>query len=422
MSSHDDVVITGVGVVSPLGTGTEQFWEALRSGHSGVRELDMFVGSGLSVRFGAAVTDFDPKEYVKPRKSLKVMSREIQMAFAAATMATTHAALSTGDVAPERLGVVYGTDFLHCDLQETEPAFGACVEAGHFNFSKWGIEAPESIHPLWMLKYLPNMPACHIGIAHDARGPNNTVTLGEVSSLTAIDEALHVLRRDQADVMIAGGTGSRLHPTVWVRSFLGQVSHHRESPAEACRPFDRRRDGVVNGEGAAAIVLERREHAEARRANILAEVRAAALRFEPRHSNGPLEGTAIAGAIRSTLEEANLTAADIGHVNAHGLSTTIDDRIEAQAIRDTLGNVPVFAPKSYFGHLGAGGGTVELIASLLALQDRSVPPTLNYQHPDPECPVNVIQGEPLADTPPVALVLNHSPTGQAAALIVSATD
>lgn len=422
MSSHDEVVITGVGVVSPLGTGADQFWSALCAGDSGIRELEMFAGSALPVRFGAAVEDFDPKLYVKPRKSLKVMSREIQLAFAAAAMATSDAALSTDVVAPERLGVVYGTDFLHCDLEEVVPAFAACARAGQFEFEHWGIEAPEAIHPLWMLKYLPNMPACHIGIANDARGPNNSVTLGDVSSLTAIDEALHVIRRGQADVMIAGGTGSRLHPSVWVRSFLGQVSHRGEAPEQASRPFDKNRDGVVNGEGAAAIVLERREHAQARRAKVLATIRATSTRFEPRQADGSLEGKAIAGVIQATLEEANLTPADIGHVNAHGLSTTTDDKIEAQAIRATLGDVPVFAPKSYFGNLGSGGGSVELVASVLALQERIVPPTLNFEEPDPECPVNVVHGKPLTDSRPIALKLSHNPTGQAAAMIISAAE
>lgn len=420
MSSLDEVVITGVGVVSPLGTGTDKFYEGIREGRSGIRDLEMFDGSDLPVRFGAAVTDFEPKEHVKPRKSLKVMSREIQMAFAAAAMASDEANLSADRVDPERLGVVYGSDFLHCDLPETEPAFSACRTGDRFDFEKWA-NALEIIHPLWMLKYLPNMPACHIGIAIDARGPNNSITLGDVSSLTAIGEAVHVIRRGQADAMIAGGSGSRVHPTIWVRSFLGQVSHRGEVPSQASRPFDRDRDGLVNGEGAAAIVLERLDHAKARGAKIIAHVRATASRFEPWRPGRPLKGDSISSAIRATLGSAELSPKDIGHVNAHGLSTTLDDQIEALAIRDTLGNVPVFAPKSYFGSLGAGGGTVELVASLLAMQEGFVPRTLNYEHADRECPVNVIHQEPLLGAPPVAMVLNHAPTGQASALIVSAS-
>jgi len=421
MSRHDEVVITGLGVVSPLGCGVERFWSALQNGDSGVHNLEIFEGADLPVHFGAAVRDFDPKVYVKPRKSLKVMSREIQLAFAAASMASGEANLSADSVAPERLGVVFGSDFIHCDLHETVSAFRACMKDGTFDFKKWGSEAIEAIHPLWMLKYLPNMPACHIGIAHDARGPNNSVTLGDVSSLLAIDEAYHVLRRGQADIMLAGGTGSRLHPTMWLRSYIGQVSHHVESPEQASRPFDRRRDGVVNGEGAAAVVLERLEHAKARGAKIIATVRATASRFESWKPLQPLEGHAIKSAIQTALEKAKLSPADIGHVNAHGLSTTWDDKIEAQAIRDTLGDVAVFAPKSYFGHLGVGSGCVELVTSLLAMQQGIVPRTLNYEQPDPDCPVNVVHGESLQGTPPVAMVLSHSSTGQAVALIVSAT-
>ncbi len=420
MSSHDEVVITGLGVVSPLGCGADRFWSAMRDGQSGVRNLELYEGAKLPIRFGAAVTEFDPKQYVKPRKSLKVMTREIQFAFAAASMASSEAAVSAASVAPERLGVVFGSEFTHCDLHEIEPAFRACLEGGSFDFAKWGTKALEAIHPLWMLKYLPNMPACHVGIALDARGPNNSVTLGDVSSLMAIDEAYHVLKRGQADVMIAGGTGSRLHPTTWVRSFIGQVSHHGESPRQASRPFDRRRDGMVNGEGAAAIVLERFDHAKARGAKIIARLRATASRFEPRRPNEPLAGHAIKAAIQAALEESELTPRDIGHVNAHGLSTQSDDKIEAQAIRAVLDDVPVFAPKSYFGHLGAGGGCVELVASLLAMQQGVVPVTLNYENPDPDCPVNVVSSEPLLGTPPVAMVLNHAPTGQASSVIVSA--
>ncbi len=418
MSSFDEVVITGVGVVSPLGTGTDKFYEAIRQGHSGIQNLEMFDGEDLPLHFGGAVTDFDPKVHVTPRKSLKVMSREIQLAFAAAAMASAEAELSGESVDPERQGVVYGSDFLHCELPEATPAFAACREGDRFAFEKWG-DALELIHPLWMLKYLPNMPACHIGIAIDARGPNNSVTLGDVSSLSAIDEAVHVIRRGQADVMIAGGTGSKLHPTMWVRSFLGQVSHRIESPSQACRPFDRDRDGLVNGEGAAAVVLERLEHAQARGAKIIAHVRATASCFEPWMPNRPLKGDSIARAIQSTLASAELSPSEIGHVNAHGLSTTWDDQIEAKAIRATLGEIPVFAPKSYFGSLGAGGGAVELVASILALQEGIVPYTLNYEHEDKDCPVNVIHGEPLLGAPPVAMVLNHAPTGQAAAMIIS---
>jgi len=421
MSSQDEIVISGVGIVSPLGCGTERFWNAIREGRSGVRDLEIFQGANLPIHLGADITDFDPKAYVKPRKSLKVMSREIQLAFAAASMASDEASLSTDSVAPDRLGVVFGSDFIHCDLHETERAFRACLKDGNFDFSKWGSEAIETIHPLWMLKYLPNMPACHVAIAHDARGPNNSITLGDVSSLLAIHEAYHVLRRGQADVMIAGGTGSRLHPTVWLRSFIGQVSHRRGAPARASRPFDRDRDGLVNGEGAAAIVLERFDHAKARGANIIAYLRATDSRFEPCKPPRLFKGHAIEAAIRAVLEKAELSPSDIGHVNAHGLSTLADDKIEAQAIRATLGDVPVFAPKSYFGHLGAGSGCVELVASLLAMQQGIVPVTLNYEQPDPDCPVNVVHGEPLSGTPPVAMAISHSPMGQAAALIVSAT-
>jgi 3-oxoacyl-[acyl-carrier-protein] synthase II len=264
------------------------------------------------------------------------------------------------------------------------------------------------------------MPACHIGIAQDARGPNNTITLGDVSTLWAISEAARAIDRGQADAMIAGGVGARVQPMIWAHEQALQFSRRSDDPAGACRPFDAQRDGMVNGEGSAAFLLESRQSAEARGAKPLARVVAIATTFEPRPDRSPPQGEAIRAAIRQALERAGLEPRHIGHVNAHGMSTTLDDRIEAQAIRAVLGDVPVTAPKSYFGNLGAGGGAVEMAASLLALEHGLVPPTLNYEQPDPECPVNVVHGRPLAADQRTALILNHSRVGQSVAVVLAA--
>ncbi|MHB1035478.1 MAG: beta-ketoacyl-[acyl-carrier-protein] synthase family protein [Pirellulales bacterium] len=419
MASGQDVVITGLGIVSPIGIGPEAFWASLREGRSGVGPLRALGAGGLRVRFGAEVADFDPKEYVKPRKSLKVMSRDIQLGYAAADMAARHAGLDAGAVAPERYGVSFGADLMPCDPEEIAGAYRRCIVDGEFEFSRWGEQALAEIYPLWMLKYLPNMPACHIAIAQDARGPNNSITLGEVSSLLAVAEAYRVIERQDADVIIAGGTSSRVTPTALVRNSGAELSAREDDPARASRPFDAQRDGMVNGEGAAAFILESRRHAEARGAKILARILGFANAFEPRGEGRTAQGAAIRRAVTGALRDAGLTAADIGHVNAHGISTIEEDRLEARAIRETLGDVPVTAPKSFFGNLGAGSGVVEMAASVLGLVAGEIPVTLNYEYPDPTCPVNVVHGEPGRSTSPTALVLNHALMGQAVAVVLA---
>jgi 3-oxoacyl-[acyl-carrier-protein] synthase II len=299
-------------------------------------------------------------------------------------------------------------------------AFLCCIENGRFDATRWDERAISELYPLWMLKYLPNMPACHIAIALDARGPNNTIVLAEASSLLAIAEGARVIERGQADVMIVGGTGSRLHPLSWAfRDNAQQHSRCWQQPERASRPFDMKRDGMIYGEGAAALVLESRQHAVARGAKILARVAGFASAFEACSPMQPFAGNAIRSAIVQSLRSANLTPADVGHVNAHGLSTVEHDRAEARAIHETLGDVPVTAPKSFFGNLGAGTGAVELLASLSALLTGRVPFTLNYEHADPSCPINVVLGRPAEVARRTALVLNQTSMGQSVALLLA---
>lgn len=415
----NEVMITGIGVVSPIGIGTEAYWSAMLAGHSGVRALDLYDGSELSPPLGGQVIDFDPSCFL-PRKQKKVMSRDIQLGFAAAELACQQAGVHPGSVDPERLGVIFGADMIACELPELQEAFRSCMEDGQFRFALWGQRVKDNLFPLWMLKYLPNMPACHIAIAQDARGPNNSLTLSEASSLAALGEAAQAIRRGQADMMIAGGASSRLHPCVWLRCMSYQFSRRTDDPAGACRPFDARRDGMVFGEGAAAFLLESRQHAEARGVRPLARILAVASSCEAPRRDAPRSGEAIVRVIRSALASSGLRHEEIGHVNAHGVGTTLDDRIEAQAIRRTLGDVPVTAPKSYFGNLCAAAGAVELVASVLALEKGLIPPTRNYSQPDPDCPVRVVAGEPWPSTQPAALALNHAPAGQAVALVLAA--
>jgi 3-oxoacyl-[acyl-carrier-protein] synthase II len=415
-----EVVITGIGIVSPIGIGRGPVWDSITAGRSGVRALPTLAAAGWLAPFGGEVSDFDPKELVQPRKSLKVMSREIQFAVAAAELAWQDADLAGATIDPDRFGVVGAAGLLYCELEELRAPFNAWMAREDFDIERWSRLAMGEMYPLWMLKYLPNMPACHIGIRYDSRGPNNTISEGDASSLLAIAEAADVIRRDQADLMIAGGTGSRLNLTDLMWRCGAELSRDGQcQPGEVCRPFDANRSGMVYGEGSGQFVLESREHAERRGAKILGRVAGAASRSESSAADQRPTGDAIRRAIDASLAAANLAPADIGHVNAHGNSTRDDDRIEAVAIRQVLGNVPVTAPKSFFGNLGPGGGAVELAVSLLAMNEGVVPPTLNYQSPDPECPVNIVT-QIQASEKRAFVALNHNPTGAAAALVVNA--
>ncbi len=418
MASNHEMAITGLGVVSPIGIGTEPFWAALEEGRSGVRRLPIFDDPSLPAPFGGQIDDFDPKQYVRPRKSLKVMNRDIQLGFAAADMACVEAGLRESVPDPDRFGVLLGADMMPCDLDELTATFQHCMVDGRFQHDRWGQAFVADLFPLWMLKYLPNMPACHIGIAQDARGPNNTITLGEVSALSALCEAIGVIDRGQADVVIAGGVSSRIHPALWGRNQVMGQSKRNDNPAAASRPFDAERDGIVHSEASAAVVLEKTSRAEQRGAKILARVLGYASAYEPHPKRQPLVGSAIRRAIEAALKSAHLAPAEIGFVAAHGSSDVHGDRIEAQAIRAVLGDVPVTAPKSLFGHPGAAAGSLELVASVLAFQHKRIPPTLNYEHPDPQCPINVVHGRPLPLERPTALVLSHSPNGQAVAIVL----
>jgi len=418
MASNRTIVITGVGVVSPIGIGREAFWASLREGRSGIQRLPLFDDPTLPVPFGGQVADFDPKQYVRPRKSLKVMSRDIQLAFAAADFACTEAGLSQTPTDPERFGVLLGADMIPCDLDELTLVYHNCTVDGRFDFQRWGRAFSADMFPLWMLKYLPNMPACHIGIAQDARGPNNSLTLSDVSTLAAISEAARIVERGQADVMIAGGVGSRIHSAIWARNQVYGQSQHSDDPDKASRPFDARRDGLVNSEGAGMFILETPAHAEKRGAKVLASILGYASTFEPCGKGQPLQGSAIRRAILGALQTSNLRPEDIGFVVAHGLSTVEGDCLEAQAIRDTLGDVPVTAPKSYFGYLGAASGALETALGVLALQEGQIPPTLNYEEPDPQCPIRVVHGQPLPVARPTALILSHCLQGRAVAMVL----
>lgn len=413
MTSERDVVITGLGLVSPIGIGREAFAQSLAHRQSGVARVTQFDTSALSVHIGAELKDFEPKLYVKPRKSLKVMSREIQMGVASSTLAMEDAKLDRDQIESERFGVVYGSPMLYADNPELADQYRACMVDGKFDFGRFGEQFSKQMVPLWMLKYLPNMTASHIGIAQDARGPNNSVVLGDVSSLAAIAEAASVIERGLADVMLSGGSGSRLSLTPYMYRGDSNLSHQNEIPAAASRPFDANRDGMVVGEGATTIVLESRAHANQRNANILGTIVSCASTYcGCDHAQGMRD--AIGRSITACLSKAAIDSTDIDHVNAHGTSEVNHDVFEAKAIREALGDVPVTAPKSYFGNVGAGSSAMELAASLVG---DDTPATLNYSDPDPNCAVNVVS-QSARSTGEFVLKLSQAGTGQASAVLL----
>ena len=418
--THREVVLTGFGIVSPIGIGKEACWDSLREQRSGADWIHTFDASTARCAIAAEIHDFEPKQYIRPRKSLKVMSRDIQLAFAAAEMAVSDSGLTPEQGMPERKGVIFGTDLIYTDIEAVSDAYRSCLRDGNFDFSRWGTDALANMHPLWLLKYLPNMPACHIGIAQDARGANNSITVGDTSSLQALLEAAHAIQRDQLDIVITGGAASQINPTVYDFRGRGRFTPNKTEPSKACRPFDRDRDGTFHGEGAAAFVLESREHAEDRGANILATIAGGCSRFESLSDETNSRGTAIRGSIMGALQEAKLNPEDIDHVNAHGIALQEEDHVEATAIHSLLADVPVIAPKSYFGNIGAGGGAVEMAVSLLALQEGMLPVSLNYENPDPLCPVNVVHDSPRPIEKKGILLLNQGRDGQAVAAILSA--
>jgi 3-oxoacyl-[acyl-carrier-protein] synthase II len=415
-----DVVITGMGVICPIGVGKEAFWQSLRAGRSGVGRVEFAEAAGLPCQLGAEVREFDPKLYVRPRKSLKVMARDTQLGVAAAEMARQDAGLSPGSVDPERFGVSLAADPMCNPLDEAAAPYRACTSSGRFAYELWGTEGMAASYPLAFLRICPNMIASHISIAQDARGPNNTIHENDVSSLLAIAEAAGVIRRGAADVMMAGGASSQMTPVDWIRRCLFRpLSSRHDDPPGAVRPFDADRSGMVWGEGAAIFILERRSHAEARGAGVLARLLGWSSCCEPRR-NGRLAGRdGLRRAIVAALQNAGLDERDLGHVNAQGRSTVEHDRVEAQAIHDAVPSAPVTAPTSMFASLGAAGGAVELAASILSFQSGLVPATRNYERPDPQCPVEVVRGEPLAGSAPTAVSINWTDSGQVAALVVA---
>lgn len=422
------VAITGLGIISPIGIGRETFTANLLAGKSGISKLTHLPASSVPHHIGGEVKDFNDKtakEYIKQRKSIKVMCREIQLGVGAATLALADAGIETGTIHPERIGVEYGANLM---LSPPDVLFDGAKASSDpetlaFHHETWGTVGMGNMTPLWLLHYLPNMPACHIGIQADARGPNNSLTMAEASGNLALGEANRILTRGSADVMITGTTGTTVHAVKSLHAVLwDQISAFDGPPEEACRPFDADRTGQVVSEGAATLILENLEVAEKRGAKIIGYILGTGSSCVASPEGKPDLKQAMVLAMKAALHDAGLTPADVGHINAHGLGTALEDVEETKAIHEVFGalgtKVPVTAFKSYWGNPGASCGTLELAASIVGLQSGQILPTLNYHRPDPACNLNVVHGSPLATDNPIVLKISVTRNGQASASVI----
>ncbi|APZ93771.1 beta-ketoacyl-[acyl-carrier-protein] synthase family protein [Fuerstiella marisgermanici] len=431
-SASEQIVITGIGLMSPIGIGVDSAWDSLLNGQCGFRPVEHLSYVGTPDCIGGEVTDFTDssakKQHLKAvRKQIKVMCREIQLGVASALQAITHAGVDLDAVSSDRIGVDFGANLMSSPPAVLiDGAVQSIDEARHFDFSKWGLNGGDrfrGMEPLWLLKYLPNMPGCHIGIALDARGPNNSLTQDEASGGLVIAEAANIIRRGRADIMVTGTTGTKLHPVKACQHKKWDVL--AEGPADQrCRPLDSNRHGEVLSEAACTLILESRSHAEARGAKIYGTILGTGASCVNSADGQADETQAVQLAAKMAMANAEVSAADLGHVNVSASGHLTRDAFEAKAIRTLLGDkaaeTPVTAPKSYIGSAGSGSALTEIAISLLGLQHDVIPKTLNFQSTDDCCALNVVGNEHLATDNKLFLKTSVTRMGQSSAVVIGA--
>jgi 3-oxoacyl-[acyl-carrier-protein] synthase II len=377
------VVVTGMGLVTPLGTGTERNWDALIAGRSGVRAISRFDASFLPARIAGEVPDFEPERFID-RKDLKKMDLFIQYALAAAQMAVAEAGIEVPFAKPRRAGVIVGVGIGGLES----------LEAAYHHFAAHEVRR---VSPFFIPRLIPNMAPGHIAMRFGARGPNYATTSACASGAHAIGDAVLHIRDGRQDVMLAGGAEAPIC-VLGIGGFTAMralATGFNEEPARASRPFDRLREGFVVAEGAGMLVLEALEHAQARGATILAEVAGFGATCDAYHMTQPSPGGAGAAECMSeALADAGLEPGDVGYVNAHGTGTPYNDEAETGAIKRVFGagarRVPVSSTKSMTGHLLGAAGAVEAIYTVLALERGMLPPTINLDDPDPACDLDYV--------------------------------
>ncbi len=438
------IVITGVGVFSPVGIGFDAYSQALLAGTSGIRPVARFQTGEFPGRASAEVPAFKTRDYVpeEHKKAIKVMSWDVQLGVVAAMSAVVDAkiipSLSLGKAAeagavpssaqrvpPTRLGVSFGCGNIASDPGELSTAYSLIIRDGHVDYKAAGTELMKGLTPLWLLKYLPNMPACHVSIFIDAQGPNNSLTTGDAASLEAIGEAYRVMNRGWSDVMVCGGVDAKVNVLSLVRcQLLGWSTVKDGAPETLARPFEKSRSGFVVGEGAGSIVLEGLEHALARGATIYGEVFGFGGGCDARGLNGvDPDGRGVRNAMKNALRDAKMAPSNVDAIFANASGLVEGDRAEARAIARIFGAgpkaPPVTATRSMIGQTSSAGGILDALAALAAIKAGTLPPTLNYDVPDPECPVNVVKpGASAAKKLDRILINNGGFGGQFASLVV----
>ncbi len=403
------VVVTGIGAITPIGLTAEDFWLSCLEGRSGVTTISQFDASAYPTRVAGEVNDFEPTRYIEAKEARR-MSRPTQFAVAAAQEALAQASLPLDRLDPGRIGVLIGTGI--GAFTDTERETRKLFERGGMKMS-----------PFYLTMMLPNMSAGTISRLFGLKGYSSTVVTACAAGNQAIGEAVEVIRRGAADVMVAGGTEASICE-LGLASFcvMRVMTSQNEPPERASRPFDATRDGFVPAEGAGILILEELEHARRRGALILAEVLGYGASSDAYHVTAPdPEGAGAARAMRMALTDAGLEPTRIDYINAHGTSTELNDKTETLAIKRVLGEhayrIPVSSTKSMIGHLLGAAGAVEAIATILALRDQQVHPTINLEHPDPDCDLDYVPEGARRTRVDIALSNSFGFGGQNAVLI-----
>jgi 3-oxoacyl-[acyl-carrier-protein] synthase II len=391
------IVVTGMGMVTPLGRDLEATWSALQEGRSGVGTITLFDAETFPTRIAAEATDFKLEEYIDDHERWQEYCRNTKFAIAAARMAIDHSGLETAKgLDRSRFGVYLGSGEGQQDFPRFVDLVHSSTRQGKVDTSAFTSQGLRQLHPIREAEQEPGTPAGHLASLFGARGPNANCLTACAASSQAIGEATEIIRRGDADVMLSGGTHSMIHPFgVTGFNLLTALSTRNDEPTRASRPFDRDRDGFILGEGAGMLLLEELEHAKQRGATIYGEVAgygstADAFRITDSHD----EGRGAIACMREALAEARMNPDDVDYINAHGTSTSVNDSVETLAIKRTFGEaaykVPISSTKSMMGHLIAAAGSVEAIVCLLTIRDGILPPTINLDNPGPDCDLDYI--------------------------------
>ena len=392
------VVVTGLGAVTPIGNDVSSYWEGLSTARNGVAAITLFDASRHACRFAAEVKDFDPSGWLEPKES-KRWDRFCQFGVVAAKQAVAHAGLTIDESNQHRVGTAIGSGVGGLLMMESQ---------AHVLKDR----GPDRVSPFCVPMMIPNMATGLAAIALGAKGPSSAVATACAAGSNAIGDAYRLIQLGLADVMVAGGAESAITP-LGVAGFASAkaLSFRNDDPSTASRPFDAERNGFVIGEGAGVLVLESLDHAKARGAQILAEVVGYGMTCDAHHITSPSPG-GIGGAeaMRLALRDAQLEPEAVDYVNAHGTSTQANDSNETSAIKSALGEwayrIPVSSTKSMTGHLLGGSGGIEAVAAVMAMEHNLVPPTINYQNPDPACDLDVVPNQAREHT--LNVVLSNS--------------